>query len=111
MTQIVPQTDVVSAAARTAAREVLLLDVREDHEWVAGRAAQALHVPLSRLTADDVPGDRPVLVVCRVGGRSAQAAAALVGLGRDVTNVAGGMLAWEAAGLPVVTDAGPGMVV
>ncbi len=52
-----------------------------------------------------------MLVVCRVGGRSAQAAAALAGLGRDVTNVAGGMLAWQAAGLPVIADAGPGTVV
>ena len=111
MTQPVPQTDVVSAAARTAAGEVVLLDVCEDHEWVAGRAAQALHVPLSRLTADDVPEDRPVLVVCRVGGRSAQAVTVLAGLGRDVTNVTGGMLAWEAAGLPVVADGGPGIVV
>lgn len=85
-----------------------LLDVREDDEWVAGHAPDAVHVPMSQFLSrlDDVP-DGPLAVVCRVGGRSAQVAAYLVGQGRDAVNVTGGMLAWEAAGRPVVTE-GPG---
>lgn len=106
--------DVSPAEAHRAAEagEVLLVDVREDHEWAAGHAPSAVHVPLGRLTADSLPRDRPVVAVCRVGGRSGAAAEALAGIGYDVRNTAGGMLAWEAAGLPVVVAGGaPGTVV
>ena len=107
----VPETDAARAAARADAGEVLLLDVREDDEWAAGHAPGAVHAPLSRLRLQDVPGDRPVVAVCRSGGRSGQATAALVGAGRDVVNLSGGMLEWAAAGLAVVQDDGsPGSV-
>jgi rhodanese-related sulfurtransferase len=67
---------------------------------------------MSRLRQDTLPRDRRVLALCRVGGRSAAVAEALDQLGYDVANVDGGMLAWSAAGLPVVRDGGePGMVV
>ena len=50
-------------------------------------------------------------MICRSGGRSAKAAEALVGAGYDAVNLAGGMQAWDAEGLPCVTDAGdPGAV-
>lgn len=91
----------------------VLLDVREPDEWHAGHAPGATWIPLGRLAAEhgSLPRDRPVLAICRVGGRSAHAAAALVGAGLDARNVAGGMQAWAAAGLPVVTEAGgPGRV-
>ena len=107
-------SDVTPADALAAAErgEVLLLDVREQHEWDAGHAAGALHVPLGRLHPDAVPQDRPVVVVCHLGGRSAMAAQALAGVGDDVRNLGGGMDAWAAAGLPVVRDDGsPGVVV
>ena len=85
-----------------------LLDVREDDEWAAGHAPEAVHLPMSQFLSrlDEVP-DGPLAVVCRVGGRSAQVTAYLVGQGREAVNVSGGMLAWEAAGRPVVND-GPG---
>ena len=92
----------------------LLLDVREPHEWAAGHAPDAVHVPLQQVPArlDELPRDRPVDVVCHLGGRSAQATAFLRAHGVDARNVEGGMDAWERAGLPVVTDAGtPGVVV
>jgi rhodanese-related sulfurtransferase len=54
----------------------------------------------------EVPTDRTVVCVCRVGGRSGAVASALMAEGYDVRNLAGGMLAWEAVGLPVVTDDG-----
>lgn len=100
----VPETDVIRAAARADAGEVLLLDVREGDEWAAGHAPGAVHAPLSRLSLEDVPADRPVVAVCRSGSRSGQATAALVAAGRDVVNLSGGMLQWAAAGLPVVRD-------
>jgi rhodanese-related sulfurtransferase len=60
----------------------------------------------------ELPTDRTVVCVCRVGGRSGAVASALAEAGFDVRNVDGGMLAWESAGFPVVTDAGdPGRIV
>ena len=89
-----------------------LLDVREPSEWEAGHAAAAHHLPMGKLSLDDIPEGRPLLVVCHVGGRSAAAAEALIGAGVEAVNVSGGMLAWQRAGLPVVTDAGgPGRIV
>ena len=86
----------------------LLLDVREDDEWEAGHAPEAVHVAMGLVAdrIDEIPTDRTVVCMCRVGGRSGAVAASLAGSGYDVRNVAGGMLAWEAAGLPVVTDGG-----
>ena len=82
----------------------LLIDVREPNEFAAVRAAGAVLMPTSAFAAraGELPTDRPLLVVCHVGGRSAAVTGYLVRAGRtDVVNVAGGMEAWEAAGLPV----------
>jgi rhodanese-related sulfurtransferase len=107
----VPEIPATEAHRRALAGEVLLLDVREDEEWAAGRAPEAVHVALSRLDPSSVPGDLPVVAVCRVGGRSAMAAQALRERGVEALNLTGGMQAWQAAGLPVVTESGaPGDV-
>ncbi|QBI51904.1 rhodanese-like domain-containing protein [Streptomonospora litoralis] len=86
----------------------VVLDVREDDEWAAGHAPGALHIPLGRLPerAAEVPRDRQVYVVCRVGGRSAQAVQALNEAGWQAANVAGGMQAWALAGREMVSDGG-----
>ncbi|MBV8159577.1 MAG: rhodanese-like domain-containing protein [Acidimicrobiia bacterium] len=92
----------------------MLLDVREPDEWRAGHAPDAVHVPLAALAAsvDRLDKDQPIVAVCRVGGRSERAAAALLQRGYDAVNLAGGMQAWRAAGLPVVTAEGdPGQVI
>jgi rhodanese-related sulfurtransferase len=83
-----------------------LLDVREPSEWEAGHAAAAHHLPMGKLTLDDLPPGRPLLVVCHLGGRSAAATQALVQAGVEAVNVGGGMSAWQRAGMPVVTDSG-----
>jgi rhodanese-related sulfurtransferase len=85
-----------------------LLDVREAGEWAVGHAAEAVHIPMSEIVGRiaEVPTDRRVHVVCRVGGRSAQVAQYLIAHGVDAVNVDGGMLAWHAAGRPRVSDNG-----
>jgi rhodanese-related sulfurtransferase len=91
----------------------LLLDVREPHEWQAGHAPKARHIPLGHLTRrrPELPAGRPILVVCRSGNRSRRAAALLARDGRQVANLAGGMRAWARAGLPLVAKGGgPGSV-
>ena len=84
-----------------------VLDVREQFEWDAGHIDGALHVPLGELT--ERRGELPqaqTLVVCKVGGRSSQAVAWLSRQGHDVVNLDGGMLEWEAAGRPMVSETG-----
>lgn len=107
-----PDISATEAHRAAQAGDVLLLDVREQHEWDAGHAPGAVHVPLGELRQDSLPTDRPVVAICRVGGRSAAAAEALAGVGYEVSNATGGMLAWAAAGLPVeATGRRPGTVV
>lgn len=82
----------------------LLLDVREPNEFAEVRAPGAVLLPTSTFAArlGELPPDRPLLVICHVGGRSAAVTGFLTRTGRtDVVNVAGGMDAWERAGLPL----------
>ncbi|MFD6950542.1 sulfurtransferase [Nocardiopsis sp. TSRI0078] len=99
----VPEADVTEVPG-----DAYVLDVREDDEWNAGHAPDATHIPLGELgrRAAEVPQDRRVYVVCRVGGRSAQAVAALNQAGWDSVNVAGGMQAWQHAGRDLAAEDG-----
>ena len=85
-----------------------VLDVREPDEWVNGHIEGATHVPLGEVQQRfaEVPSDTQVLVVCKAGGRSAQAAAYLLQNGVDAVNFDGGMGAWAAAGRPMVSENG-----
>ena len=103
----VREVEVAEAARLTDAGLAVLLDVREDDEWAAGHAPAALHVPLGDLPYAEVSFDRPVLAICRSGNRSATAAALLSARGIDTRNVAGGMQAWQTAGLPIVAGVSP----
>jgi len=99
----VPQITANALAARLATREVQLIDVRGAAEWREGHIDGALHVPLGYLAARlaELPADRPLVVQCQAGGRSAIAASLLRRLGRsDVINLVGGIQAWHAAHLP-----------
>ncbi len=104
--QAVPTVS-VSGVPDPVPEGLTVLDVREDVEWRHGHIDGALHVPLGQLTGrlDEVPGGQ-VLVVCKVGGRSARAVAYLASLGRDAVNLDGGMIDWAAAGRPMVSDTG-----
>ena len=99
----IPQVDAASVP-----EDGYLLDVREQDEWDAGHAPDAVHIPLGTLAerAGEVPADRDVYVVCRSGGRSAQATRALNDAGWRAHNVAGGMHAWEAAARPMISETG-----
>ena len=94
--------DVTTAHERP--RGVLLVDVREPSEWSAGHAPDALHRPLGGLDPSTLPKAKTIYVICRSGNRSAQATKALVAYGLDAHNVGGGMIAWEAARLPLSHD-------
>lgn len=93
--------------------QLSVLDVREETEWRNGHIEGAVHIPLMQLPQrlDEVP-DGQTLVVCRVGGRSAQAVGYLGAQGMDVVNLDGGMLEWAEAGRAMVseTDAPPRVV-
>ena len=86
---------------------ISVLDVREPVEWAHGHIEGAVHLPLRELTSrlDEVPTGR-VVVVCKVGGRSAQATAYLSHQGLDVVNLDGGMVDWADAGRPMVSETG-----
>ena len=104
--QAVPQVDPLYAdiRRRDPVRPALLVDIRERDEFLAVRVDGTLFVPVSQLAArlDEIPRDRPVLLICATGSRSTNATAYLLGQGwADVASVAGGIEGWQRLGLPV----------
>jgi rhodanese-related sulfurtransferase len=79
-----------------------MIDVREDYEWDAGRIPGSRHLALPELTAQaqTIDRDAPVVFICRVGGRWTMAANAFRRAGYEAYSLAGGVIAWEARGLP-----------
>jgi len=86
--------------------KAILVDVREDYEWDAGRIDGAQHIELERLAAksDDLPKNVTIIFSCRLGARSAMAAQAFRGAGYDAWSMAGGLERWHAEGRPLVPD-------
>jgi len=62
-----------------------------------------VHIPVGELVLrqDEIPEGLPIIAVCRTGSRSAWATELLVRAGYDAANLAGGLVAWQAAGLPL----------
>jgi rhodanese-related sulfurtransferase len=82
-----------------------LVDVREPAEYRAMHIYDAHSIPLAKIGKAALPNGSGALVVhCLKGGRGAEACEILAkrNPGRDIYNLAGGITAWEAAGLPVV---------
>lgn len=79
-----------------------ILDVREDFEVTQGMIPGALHIPMGQLGSrlGELDKDRPIIVVCRSGNRSAAVADALTQTGYMADTMNGGMAAWQRAGLP-----------
>lgn len=105
LTRPYPTIPATTAQDLITQRRAILLDVREKHEWSAGHAPAARHLPLGALPARlaELPTDRPIVTVCHSGMRSARAAAILARHGHEVYNLRGGMRAWAGAGLPTTT--------
>jgi len=93
------------AHQRHRAGEIHLVDVREVGEWRQARVPGAILLPLSTMTESrlkELPNGKPVVFYCRSGARSSQALSLCkrLGLPHD-HHVAGGVMAWASAGLPI----------
>ncbi len=82
------------------------IDVREQYEWDAGHFDQFKLNPMSEFDLSAVPTDKPIIFICRSGNRSGQVCNALAQSGLEIMNLDGGMLAWQAAGLPMSAASG-----
>jgi rhodanese-related sulfurtransferase len=83
-------------------RHCHVVDVREPHEFASGHIPHAVNQPLSRFDPSQLPTDKPVVLVCQAGGRSARALQQAHAAGRsDVVHYAGGTGGWRAKGGPI----------
>lgn len=84
--------------------EHTLLDVRSTSEWESGHPSNAIHIELGEIfkRMNELSKDKPLIVICASGNRSAMAATKLANAGfAAVYNFSGGMGSWKGAGLPV----------
>ncbi len=105
----VAKTDSAALAPRVAAGEVTILDVRNRAEFEAGHLPGALHIPVGYLEERlaELPRDKPIVLHCQGGGRSAIAASVLQKLGvTNATDLRGGYGAWVKAGNPTEREKG-----
>ncbi len=97
--------DPAQVAQLLEAGRILLIDVREPAEFASERIAGALLYPLSTFDATRLPADgvRQVVFHCGSGKRSLTAAEKRIAAGQShAAHLGGGLLAWKAAGLPVI---------
>lgn len=82
---------------RLAGEKLNIIDVREDEEVATGMIPGAKHIPLGQIPErlDELDKNEHYYMVCRSGGRSGRACDILIQNGYNVTNMVGGMLAWE----------------
>lgn len=90
-------------------KDALVLDIRDKKEFDAGHIVDAVHIPYSRLssrlTEIEKHKSRPVVVVCKMGQHSGDACKTLENAGfEQVVRLKGGLAAWRAEQLPVVTS-------
>lgn len=88
--------------------DAVIVDVREQAEWVKGHIPNARHIPLAevekRLPELEKFKSKPIIVNCASGSRSAAACSALRKAGFEkVFSLVGGLSAWEQAGQPITT--------
>jgi rhodanese-related sulfurtransferase len=102
-----------SVTATDLPADVVLVDVREPDEWTAGHAPDAVHIPLGQLVdrVAELPEGADLVMVCHGGGRSSRATAWLNQQGVAARNLTGGMVAYAAAGRPLVSENGAPPVV
>ena len=103
-TQTLREVDPAELKQWLDAGETIVVDVREPDEFIAERIEGAISRPLSNLNPGSVPTstEKTVVLHCRSGKRSAEAAQRLIAAGRtEVCHLKGGLKAWIDAGLPV----------
>ncbi len=86
-------------------KDLVLLDVREQHEYDRAHIDGVQLVPLGELPQrqEEIPTDKPILCICAGGVRSEKAARFLLANGySDVTNMSEGMRGWLTRNLPAV---------
>lgn len=91
-------------ALMETSKDLVLVDVRSPEELAAGSIAGSQLIPLGELSRGrmTLPADKPILLICAVGGRSYAVGKYFSGKGyRDIYNLEGGISAWKAAGLPL----------
>ncbi|MEO5939757.1 MAG: rhodanese-like domain-containing protein [Candidatus Limnocylindrales bacterium] len=113
MNQAVPSITAAEAAAATdpaaapdPATRPLIIDVRERNEFEQERVGAVVLLPISEFVArhQELPKDRPLLMLCAAGSRSTSATMYLLQNGwSDVRNITGGMIGWRHANLPIRT--------
>jgi sulfur-carrier protein adenylyltransferase/sulfurtransferase len=101
----------VDEAERELGQGVRIIDVRERNEWDESHLENAIHIPQGEIAEriDEVAPDQSerLLLHCRTDNRSARVADLLAQLGyEDTAVVEGGIVAWEQAGKPVVSETG-----
>jgi rhodanese-related sulfurtransferase len=80
-------------------RSCVVIDVREPHEFRSGHIPEAKNLPLSQFNLESIPQDKPVVLICQAGGRSARALRRAIDSGRkNVRHYPGGMSGWRARG-------------
>jgi rhodanese-related sulfurtransferase len=96
------RVDPLEAKARLE-NGAVLIDVREQNEFDEARVPGATLIPLSEFAQrfEEMPKDQEIVLMCAGGVRSAQAAQFAAQHGFKLTNLEGGINAWQAQGLPV----------
>ena len=103
-TEAAETLDAGTLAARIARGDVLLIDVRTPEEFSGGRIAGAINIPLDSLNPDALPRQtgKETILYCRSDRRSGLAVLQVAAAGGPaLRHLDGGIIAWEAAGLPV----------
>lgn len=92
-------------AAELVSKGALLVDIREQNEWDAARIPGAVFKPMSNVNDwyQDLPTDVTVVLQCRSGARSQNVANALINQAgmSNIVNLAGGIIDWAEAELPI----------
>jgi rhodanese-related sulfurtransferase len=100
----IPEIDLDELERRIIGNPVII-DVREEDEFIEARLDGVVHMPLSTVPERlyEIPTGEAVLVICALGGRSARAVEFMRANGIDATNIAGGTLGWIESGRPVIS--------
>jgi hydroxyacylglutathione hydrolase len=106
LTSTPPIREIDIHALETRSPDAIILDVREPQEYAHGHVPGAINIPQADLASrlDEVPRDRPLMIICQSGMRSLRAAQFLMQMQiGQVANVKGGTAAWQRADKPVET--------